>query len=97
MTPSKFTEVARSHGLLVKQCGFAAIQTLKLIAEMPVEPRKITMANRYESSSPVPHIGVLILNGFARLEDGAYRATPHGREWLGKVLTMISNYQQTHQ
>jgi len=89
MTPTEFTNLARAHGLALNQCGLAAIETLRLIAELPVEPVKLTIENRHKSSSPLPHIGILIRNGLAKLQDGAYRATPQGREWLEKITAIL--------
>lgn len=92
MTPTLFTALAHAHNLEKPQCGLAAIETLKLIAEMPVAPVKITTANRHVSSSPIPHIGILIRHGLARLQDGAYRATPAGREWLAKITAILPQH-----
>lgn len=87
MTPARFTETTRQHGLYRRGMGLEATRDLATLVQAPVPllPRD-DAGDRKKQPSRLKWMGKLITAGFAKLEGDHYRATPEGVEWLGKII-----------
>lgn len=89
MTPARFTETTRQHGLYRKGVGLGAVQDLAAIAQAPAPVIPPTSWHeRSKKPTTITHMGTLIRAGLAARDGDHYRATQEGVEWLGKIIEL---------
>lgn len=89
MTPARFTETTRQHGLYRKGMGIEATRELALLVQTPVPVVKPkSWHERSVAPSCLKWMGKLIAAGFAQRDGDHYRATQKGVEWLGKIIDL---------
>lgn len=89
MTPARFTETTRQHGLYRKGVGLGAVQDLATLVQAPVLVISPTSWHeRSKKPTTITHMGALIRAGLAKRDGDHYRATQEGVEWLGQIVEL---------